>query len=291
MATLTRTCRRHASANWPRFLSLRSAPPRPVVAFDLDGTLVDSVKTIAISANDALRKLSCLKVDREDVHVDTVRGFVGDGAVVLFKRMLRYVGDVNGAEDANKVKTAVELFHASYPRAVRESRLYDCVEVGLNAMSRVADLVICTNKPQSLAELHVEIDPILSRHFKGKVAGDLVGQPKKPEVGHLLRALATVNATSPPLIFVGDGPNDAIVCERWKRHLLARGGVAPPITCLLLTYGYGSRVDLENAGSQAEAAAIPVHWASSFPEATDSVMQTLQDTTRSSAATSVKVGG
>ena len=60
------------------------ARPIAAVAFDLDGTLVDSRRDIAEAANHALRESG-----REELSIDEISGYVGDGAKKLLARAAR----------------------------------------------------------------------------------------------------------------------------------------------------------------------------------------------------------
>ena len=59
--------------------------------FDLDGTLCDSVESIAWSGNHMLADLGMRQASLEDYKV-----FVGDGVDVLMRRLLRFGGDEEG---------------------------------------------------------------------------------------------------------------------------------------------------------------------------------------------------
>ena len=56
--------------------------------FDLDGTLCDSVESIAWSANRALRDFGMREASTEQYKI-----FVGDGVDVLIQRCLLYTSD------------------------------------------------------------------------------------------------------------------------------------------------------------------------------------------------------
>jgi phosphoglycolate phosphatase len=58
------------------------------IAFDLDGTLVDTLPDLHEAANRALGD-----VGRQAVSADTVRGFVGEGIDRLVKRLLTGTAD------------------------------------------------------------------------------------------------------------------------------------------------------------------------------------------------------
>lgn len=66
--------------------------------FDLDGTLCDSVESIACSANHALRDFGMKEATIEEYKV-----FVGDGVDTLIRRLLRFGGD-EACEGFEKVR-------------------------------------------------------------------------------------------------------------------------------------------------------------------------------------------
>jgi phosphoglycolate phosphatase len=67
---------------------------RRLIAFDLDGTLVDSQRDLANSANQLIEELGGAPL-REDA----IAGMVGEGAALLVRRALAAarLGDIDGA--------------------------------------------------------------------------------------------------------------------------------------------------------------------------------------------------
>ena len=59
-------------------------PSTPLVVFDLDGTLVDSARDLADSANALIAELG-----GRPLSVEAVTGMVGNGAGTLVRRALR----------------------------------------------------------------------------------------------------------------------------------------------------------------------------------------------------------
>ena len=75
------------------------------VIFDLDGTLLDTLEDIAVSANSVLRSL-----DYEGHSVAAFRSFIGSGVDVLFERAL----PAAAAADRRLIDLAVERFRVVY---------------------------------------------------------------------------------------------------------------------------------------------------------------------------------
>ena len=73
--------------------------------FDLDGTLCDSVESIAWSGNHMLADLGMRQASLEDYKV-----FVGDGVDVLMRRLLRFGGDEEGVRFEEAKRRYMEYF-------------------------------------------------------------------------------------------------------------------------------------------------------------------------------------
>ncbi|MGB5867463.1 MAG: HAD hydrolase-like protein, partial [Arcobacteraceae bacterium] len=57
---------------------------KKAVIFDLDGTLIDSIKDIALCTNEVLEKIG-----HETHPLDAYQNFVGDGALMLITNALK----------------------------------------------------------------------------------------------------------------------------------------------------------------------------------------------------------
>ena len=82
--------------------------------FDLDGTLCDSVESIAWSGNQMLADLGMRQVSLEDYKV-----FVGDGVDVLMRRLLRFGGDEEGVRFEEAKRRNMEYFKEGWLYAVQ----------------------------------------------------------------------------------------------------------------------------------------------------------------------------
>src|SRR3989442_1912915 len=83
------------------------------VAFDLDGTLIDSRADLTAAVNHVLRGLGLAELPPA-----TLYRYVGDGARVLVERAL-------GPEHQDRLESAVEAFMAYYPARPLHARRPD----------------------------------------------------------------------------------------------------------------------------------------------------------------------
>jgi phosphoglycolate phosphatase len=163
------------------------------IAFDLDGTLIDSVGDLAASASELVTTLGGRALERDEVAL-----MVGEGVGVLVRRALTAAGlppDLPGA---------LEQFLAIYDRRLLESTVpYAGVAEMLAMAMRHAQLSVLTNKPLApsrriLAALG------LDGYFASVLGGDNA-YGRKPSANGL-RALA---GDADHVMLVGDSPIDA----------------------------------------------------------------------------------
>lgn len=187
-------------------MSERSLRPRPrLVAFDLDGTLIDSIVDIASSVNQALferyGESGCLPIE-------SVRGFVGGGARLLIERCLEFLG--RPPLDAGAV---FERFLVIYrARAVETTLLYPGMRDALDQIERHAKIAVLTNKPGVMSRAIVRALGLEGR-FVGVIGGDDL-KTKKPDPEGLLK-LASLAGVSPlETAMVGDSAVDVQTARR-----------------------------------------------------------------------------
>lgn len=191
-----------------------SGPVTGLVAFDLDGTLVDSVADLAAAASALTVEYGGRPLTRTQV-----TAMVGDGAAVLVQRALTAAGldpDLPGA-----VTRFLALYEA---RMFDTTHLYPGVRAVLDALEPLLPLAVVTNKPTGPAHRMLE-ELGVRRHFLEVIGGDGVW-PRKPDPAGL-RSLA-LHARGGPLVLVGDSPVDAATA--------ARAGAA----FVLAAYGFGA---------------------------------------------------
>jgi phosphoglycolate phosphatase len=114
----------------------------PLLIFDLDGTLIDSSRDLAISTNAMLRHLGRPEIDEK-----TVNSYVGDGAQVLVRRALG-----NGTAEG-EFQVAYDFFIRHYrAHSLENTRLYPGISEALDTLKRAGNtLAVLTNKPVKIS--------------------------------------------------------------------------------------------------------------------------------------------
>ncbi len=183
-----------------------------IVAWDLDGTLIDSAGDIAAAVDRALvaRGLPALGEAR-------VRGFIGEGARRLLDQCASAAGGV--ADDA-----MLTAFLEDYARHLTvRTRVWPAALPAL--LARIdAPMAIVTNKPERLALRCVHALG-LERYFSVVLGADTL-PTRKPDPAPLREAAARLAARDG--VMVGDGPADvgAAVAAGWP--MIGVGWDVPP---------------------------------------------------------------
>lgn len=190
------------------------------IAFDLDGTLVDTAPDLAQAMNHVLRSEGL-----DELEVETVRPLIGRGALALIARGFEAAGRT--LEDADAERLKADFISYYNDNIAVDSRPFDGVGDAIEELlSDEAILVICTNKPQGLSEKLLE-SLGLDHHFAAIVGADAVVS-RKPDPGHVREAISRGGGSLARAAFVGDSETD----ER-----AARGSGLP---FLLYPHGYRS---------------------------------------------------
>ncbi|EIX9052046.1 TPA: phosphoglycolate phosphatase [Klebsiella oxytoca] len=188
------------------------------VAFDLDGTLVDSAPGLTAAVDNALYALELPMAGEERVVT-----WIGNGADVLIQRALTWARQERATLRAAQGKPSVD--HDDIPQAEQQAilrKLFDryygeVAEEGSFLFPAVADtlgalhakglpLALVTNKPtQFVAPILSSLD--IAKYFTVVIGGDDV-KNKKPHPEPLLMVAEKLGLAPAELLFVGDSRND-----------------------------------------------------------------------------------
>ena len=170
------------------------------LAFDLDGTLVDTAPDLIGALNIVLgeRRLAPLPVA-------AARALVGRGARYLIEHGFACAGEPLGEAEIGGL---VARFIAVYrDRIASESRPFAGVLEALDALAAEgARLVVCTNKRTDLSVSLLDALSMTDR-FGAVIGADLAPAPK-PDPSHFLAAVAAVGGDPARAVMVGDSYND-----------------------------------------------------------------------------------
>lgn len=170
------------------------------VAFDLDGTLVDSAPDLIGTLNRMLAQY-----DLPPRPVEAARHLVGHGAMALLRDGFLEAG---AAWDEARAPGLFDRFIADYRAHIAdESRVFDGVVEALDQLAaRGAILCVATNKRTDLSVALIKALG-LTRHF-AFIAGPDAVDAKKPDGAHIRRAVERAGGDPARAIMVGDSTTD-----------------------------------------------------------------------------------
>lgn len=170
------------------------------IAFDLDGTLVDSAPDLIGALN-----LVLAEHDLPAQPIEAARHMVGHGAKALMVKGFAAGGrEFPEAQSTALVERFIELY---LPIIARETRPFDgCLEVLQTLKDAGATLVVCTNKRTGLSNALLEgLD--MQGYFAAVVGADDAPAPK-PDPRHLLFSIEEADGDPDMALMVGDSRTD-----------------------------------------------------------------------------------
>jgi phosphoglycolate phosphatase len=168
-----------------------------LIIFDLDGTLIDSSKDLALAMN-ATR----LHVGMEPLDPNLIFSYVGNGAAMLVRRAL-------GPDASKELLHEALVFFLKFYRehALGHTQLYPDIRELLEELSRAGhQLAILTNKP---ARISFDILGALklASHFVRVLGGDSL-MAKKPDPLGITTLLTETGFSAGSALMVGDSGVD-----------------------------------------------------------------------------------
>lgn len=196
--------------------------------FDLDGTLLNTIKTINHYLNLTLEKYGLPTVSEE-----RTRAMVGDGARLLIKRALG-----ERAEDEALYSAVFRDYNTAYdadPYYLTEP--YEGIgEMLLTLRGQGVTLAVLSNKPNTAVCLAIE-------HFFPEVftavSGAREGIALKPDPTPLLAMLRELGVSADETAYIGDSEPDVLLAKNAR--------VAYPVA---VTWGFRTKEQLMGAGAE-----------------------------------------
>jgi phosphoglycolate phosphatase len=189
-----------------------------VIAFDLDGTLVDTAPDLMNTLNTVLGEQGLPPLPFEMAPL-----LVGRGAKVMLER--GFAADGKPLEDPEASRLFERYIEVYLAHICDHSRPYPGV---LEALDRFeaegAILAVCTNKRTDLS-LAVLDALDLTKQFKVIVGADMAPRPK-PDASHLLHTIELAGGDPNRALMVGDSINDVLAAKNAQ------------VPVVVVSYGY-----------------------------------------------------
>lgn len=197
---------------------------KKLMIFDLDGTLINSLKDLWAALNGALWDCGLPYRTEEEV-----RNFVGDGVDMLILRA------IDG--DESKFAECKAAFKRRYDRDMRnQTRPYDGVNKMLSDLAaQGVRTAVLSNKYDSA------VKELCAYYFGDKIAyaaGQKDGVKVKPDPTALLRLLEEAGVSAEEAAYCGDGEAD-VLCAK-----------AAGVDFIAATWGFRHYSVLEKAGAK-----------------------------------------
>ncbi len=167
--------------------------------FDLDGTILDTVGSIAYYGNLALEQNGIAPIER-----DEYRFLAGDGARVLVHRMLHRRG-CDGGETFERVFRDYNEAYNEHPTYL--TRIFDGLREALNRMkAHGVRMTVFSNKPDYAVQ---EVTRALwGEDYFECVIGQREGVPLKPDPTVVFEILEKTGVSPADCVYIGDTSTD-----------------------------------------------------------------------------------
>lgn len=192
--------------------------------FDLDGTLLNTLKALTYTTNLVLDHFGLGPVDEEHM-----KRFVGDGYKMQLERAFRYCKDENPEHWEESFPLYTELFakHCLY-----QVKPYDGIVMLLKELKeREIRIAVLSNKPHLRTVENIE--SVFGKGYFDYIAGEQPGVPKKPDPAGVLRILEAFSAKPSECLYFGDTNTDM------------KTGLGAGLITVGVTWGFRGREELE----------------------------------------------
>jgi phosphoglycolate phosphatase len=223
-------------------MQLKSNPIR-AVAFDLDGTLIDTLPDLTTAVNATLTSLGARPLPQQ-----RVKELIGDGADKLVARAVAAAMTdsipIDAATEGARQSRAMELFLAHYAEHLfSQSRLYPETVSTLRALAHGGILQCCVTNKSSRFALPLLERAGLSGLLKFTLCADRT-EDRKPSPALLLEACRRLEVAPREMLYVGDSHTDVMAA-----HAAGCGAVA-------VTFGYHKQAAFERVRADATVTSL-----------------------------------
>lgn len=195
--------------------------------FDMDGTVSNTINSIAYFGNNALKKAGL-----KEIETDVYKKLVGNGAKVLVERMLKTVG----APESYYDEVAFE-YNTKYDNDfLYLTEPYDGIIDMLKELKKMGlSVAILSNKPHNTA-LKVS-DALFSDELVDICYGGREGIALKPDPSGVFEILNELNIEKEECLYIGDTATDM------------KTGKGAGLYTVGVLWGFRDREELENSGA------------------------------------------
>ena len=194
------------------------------VIFDLDGTLLDTLRDLYNSVNHALRTFGF-----PERTIDEVRRFIGNGVKKLMER-----STPEGTDEETNAK-CLDCFRAHYLVHMADNTApYDGVnELIAKLREKGVSTAVVSNK------LHSAVVDLCKDYFEGieEAIGVSVEAERKPNPVNVLKVLDAFGITADECIYVGDSEVDVQTAHN------------AGVKCIGVTWGFRDEAELKENGA------------------------------------------
>jgi len=196
--------------------------------FDLDGTLTDTLSTIAFYANKALEAFGYPSIETEHF-----KYFAGNGKDMLIHRALRHL-NIDNEENFLKVSSEYDKLYEG--NTVGLSKPFDGICEMLDSLKKMGiKLAVLSNKPHNVTV------PLVKNIFGNECFDIIFGQraevKMKPDPEGAYITANELGVSSDECIFIGDTDNDILT------------GVNAEMKSIGVLWGFRDEKELTDAGA------------------------------------------
>ena len=197
---------------------------KKAVIFDLDGTLADTIASIAWCGNRALARFGLPSFTEAEY-----KCFVGDGAAMLVRRALLAAGDGKLSRFDEVYQEYRDIFSRDCMYQVKP---YEGIVPLLSELKkRGIRIAVLSNKPDADSR-HV-VEELFGKGYFDHVQGQAEGIPRKPDPAGVYRIMEAFGMRAEDFLYVGDSCVDM------------RTGKAAGLFTVGVLWGFRDRAELE----------------------------------------------
>lgn len=200
-----------------------------VCVFDLDGTVMDTLESIAYFVNTTMEKMNLPNIETEKF-----KYFVGEGRTVLLERSLSH----NNAYSPENLQKATEIYDSAYEQNFMHlTKPFDGIKEELLKIKNMGiEIAVLSNKPHNVTQA------IIKETFGDDFFAEILGQRddvrKKPAPDGLLAIIKDFGAKPEESFMIGDTDVDMQTAHNAGAHSMG------------VLWGFRTREELEENGAE-----------------------------------------